>query len=838
MEQYKHIILPEQVKTAIEFSPRTKGGSQPNIPIRDRAEHAARLERLFEDARTQNEKIKEDMLAVSLPARTGTYLEFAGAPANELLTKSLEDQKSGIRLLNIRTRLTLENEEQTFATVYVPHGEESKFINKLNQYAHEDTQFGKPKNDKLFRSIESVNIALLRSLWTDDINEFPTEKTDWYEIWIRTNELGTTKEQHKFFINTLNALHIRYKEDSILTFPERSVFLVYANIETLSLLLQSSDQLAEIRGAQILTGFLFNEYRSEQQEWVEDLHKRVNFAPNGDSVVCVLDTGVNNGHPLLSGIINDDHCSSVVGEGSADRIGHGTCMCGTTLYGDLRNCIANNNPITIDNHVASIKLFPYKSPNRKDAWGYLTRQAVAVSDIMFPRKNICYCMAITAEDCEKGKPSSWSGSIDSITYNEGNDRKLFIISAGNIRYINDQDKEIVEQYPYGNGLRPIQDPAQAWNCITVGAYTTLTANNNYELREKERVAPSGGISPFSRTSLLWEKSSLIKPEVMFEGGNLIKTNDKQIPYSDVEDLQLLTTSSRYSIRGFFDTINATSAATALASRFAGKLQSKYPELWAESIRGLMVHTAKWTQCMEEQFPVRNRKDMERRLRFCGYGVPSEKRALYSYGNGLTYIAQETIQPFIKEKKGNVKINEMHFFEFPWPKGILEQLGEIEVSMRITLSYFIEPAPGEIGWKDKYRYASCGLRFDVNNENEDSRAFQLRINKAIEAEENEERGKNDSSRWTIGTDNRNKGSIHSDELKLTAAQLSTCNLIAVYPIGGWWKTRINLKRYNKKIRYSIIVSLDTPIEDINMYVDVQTKIAAIVQTPIEIEVPID
>lgn len=83
---------------------------------------------------------------------------------------------------------------------------------------------------------------------------------------------------------------------------------------------------------------------------------------------------------------------------------------------------------------------------------------------------------------------------------------------------------------------------------------------------------------------------------------------------------------------------------------------------------------------------------------------------------------------------------MHFFEFPWPKDILEQLAEIEVSMRITLSYFIEPAPGEIGWKDKYRYASCGLRFDVNNENEDRRAFQLRINKAIEAEENEERGK--------------------------------------------------------------------------------------------------
>ena len=87
-------------------------------------------------------------------------------------------------------------------------------------------------------------------------------------------------------------------------------------------------------------------------------------------------------------------------------------------------------------------------------------------------------------------------------------------------------------------------------------------------------------------------------------------------------------------------------ATALASNFAGRLQAKYPHLWAESIRGLIVHSAKWTLAMEEQFPVRkgNRADMIQRLRHCGYGVPSEERAFYSTENGLTYIAQEEIQP--------------------------------------------------------------------------------------------------------------------------------------------------------------------------------------------------
>ena len=814
MERYEHIITPEQIKEAIVFSPRKAGGGKSNIPVRNRTEHAAHLQQLFEMARVDNERIQGEMLAVSLPARTGTYLEFAGAPANDLMTKSLEDQKAGIRLLNIRNTPINESDNQTFATVFVPHGKEGEFISKLQKYASENTPFGKPKNDKLFRSIESVNIALLKSLWTDDICNFPTEQNDWYEVWIRINESEALENQQQTFIETLDTLQIRYKTNSILTFPERSVILVYANKELLTNLLQSSDQIAEFRGVKTLANFLLNEYRSEQLEWIDDVRNRVVTNTNSNSVVCILDTGLNNGHPLITDIVPDRNCATVVGEGSADRNGHGTNMCGITIYGDLSHCIANNNPIIIDNLISSVKLLPHNNDNPKESWGYLTEQAISVSDVIFPRKNICYCMAITAEDCEHGKPSSWSGAIDTISYNGGDNGKLFMVSAGNISDVNGQDRDIIEQYPTGNSLRPIQNPAQAWNCVTVGAYTTLIANNSPKLQGYERVAPSGGISPFSRTSSLWKKTALIKPEVMFEGGNLAIRKDAQFPFSADEELQLLTTNKNYQVN-YFDVINATSAATALASRFAGKLQDKYPNLWAESIRGLIVHSAKWTQCMEEQFPAQNRAEMERRLRFCGYGVPCEDRALNSYGNGLTFIAQETIQPFIKERgSGAVKINEMHFFEFPWPKDILEQLAEIEVSMRITLSYFIEPAPGEIGWKDKYRYASCGLRFDVNNENEDRRAFQLRIN------------------------NRNKGSIHSDELKLTAAQLAACNLIAVYPIGGWWKTRTNLRKYNNKLRYSLIVSLDTPVENIDMYIDVKNKIETIIRTPIEVEIPIN
>lgn len=838
MNKYEHIIIPQGIKRDMDYS-SMGGGGRPFIPERNRQEHAQYLQKRFDAIKAENTEVKQQMTALSLPARRGTYLEFSSTLGYDLVSKSLENQKKNIQLLNIRQVTTEDDQKQTFATIYVPHGKENVLLDKLHKYATEECN-GKPKNDTLFRSIEDVKLALLEALWTDNQKDFPTERNDWYEVWIRISgiEKATINQQCNRFKTSLQNLHIPYKKDSILTFPERAVFLVYANKTSLANLLACSDQLAELRMGRALTGFLFNENRSEQQEWVDDLCSRIQINNDTSSVVCVLDSGVNNGHPLLEPIIPEKNCDDVVGEGIADRNGHGTRMCGTVIYGDMSSYLANNQKIQIENQIGSVKLLPHNRPNPKEIWGLLTEQAVAKTEIIFPKKNICYCMAITAEDSEQGKPTSWSGAVDSIAYNNGNIGRLFIVSAGNIRDINFLDKDIINAYPNNHSLRKIQNPAQAWNALTIGAFTNIVAPNSQKLGGYDRVAPVGGISPFSRTSCLWGKADVMKPDVMFEGGNLYKTNIPELPFSDHQDLELITTNRNYQKSSYFDTINATSAATALASNFAGRLQAKYPHLWAESIRGLIVHSAKWTSTMEEQFPVikGNRGDMERRLRHCGYGVPSEERAFYSTENSFTYIAQEIIQPFIKERGDNApKMNKMHFFELPWPREILEQLAETNVTMRVTLSYFIEPAPGEIGWKDKYRYASCGLRFDVNTENESEKAFTSRINRAIEAEENEERSKNDSKRWLIGADNRNRGSIHSDELNLTAAQLATCNLIAVYPIGGWWKTRTNLEKFNKKLRYSLIVSLDTPAENIDLYNAVKTKIETVTSTKVEIPI---
>jgi hypothetical protein len=100
------------------------------------------------------------------------------------------------------------------------------------------------------------------------------------------------------------------------------------------------------------------------------------------------------------------------------------------------------------------------------------------------------------------------------------------------------------------------------------------------------------------------------------------------------------------------------------------------------------------------------------------------------------IVQSEIQPFTKEGS-ELKTNEMHFYELPWPKEVLQELPlDTKVKMKITLSYFIEPGPGEIGWKDRYRYPSHGLRFEVNAPDEDKENFVKRINQADREHKND------------------------------------------------------------------------------------------------------
>ena len=829
--QYDHIFVNELAKPEKFTSLGAMG--KLNLFSRDRVSHSQKLLAELDSLWKQNEELHSSREAVSLPTREGTYLEFTSGANADLITKSLEDSRKGIRLLNVRIDKS-QDSEIVKATVYIPNGQESVFIKKIQEYSNssKDSVKGNPKNANLVNSIESVCLAILESFWPqEEVNKIPNDTPQWCEVWLKIDDKYNFDSQVSNFLGLLDQHQIRYKGNA-LSFPERAVLLIWANRQMLNLLVVESDQLAEFRIGQELASYWIDESNIGQTQWAKDLLQRLEVVDT-NVTVCILDSGVNNGHILLHPILDDNNCLTVDplwgtnDESEISRRGHGTLMAGLIAYGNLQKELESQNTAILTHKLCSVKILPKHGQSPTEHWGSITDQAVSRAEIQNSEQVLLFCMAVTSNvDVDKGRPSSWSGAIDQICFAKGENPKLFIISGGNVT-----DREIWKIYPEGNRLFSVQNPAQAWNALTIGAFTEKIRIEDHIYDKYNRLAPVGGLSPFSSSSSLWENKWPIKPEVLFEGGNLIQIDPNTIDYHT--DLELLTTAKNFSFHQF-DTINATSAASAQASWLAAKLAYKYPNIWPETIRALIVHSANWPQALLDQFGIRrtSKTDIKDLLRIAGYGVPNIKRTLFSYENGLTFVAQEIIQPFIKEN-GEYKTNEMHLFDFPWPKELLLSLGAIQVKLRITLSYFIDPSPGAIGWKDKYRYQSHGLRFDLNNVGETEKQFRARINKAAREEDAEKETEAGSARWVIGKKGRDVGSIHSDIWEGNAADIADCNLIAIYPIIGWWRERHNQNKFNSKCRYSLVVSLDTPSEEIPLYSTIATKISI----PIEIKTDI-
>ena len=302
---------------------------------------------------------------------------------------------------------------------------------------------------------------------------------------------------------------------------------------------------------------------------------------------------------------------------------------------------------------------------------------------------------------------------------------------------------------------------------------------------------------------------------------------------NIDSLDLLSTNWRYDLERPFVNTGDTSAAAALAARFAALLQSQYPGYWPETIRALLIHSAKWTRAMQDQFaPFRTQKEYEKLLRYCGYGVPDIEMALWSARNSLTLIAQDTLQPFDK-RESNTVTRDLNLHEIPWPINLLEELGNTPVEMKVTLSYFIEPNPARRGWGRKYSYASHGLRFEVKRHLESLDNFRQRINKMARDEDVDRQGGTSPSdkNWTLGINLRKLGSVHSDTWSGSAVELAQRGYIAVFPVMGWWKSNPVHERWANQARYSLIVTIMTPETEVDLY----TPVANMIRTPVMVEV---
>jgi hypothetical protein len=767
---------------------------------------------------TRDAQQEKKILPAGFPKARSIILEFESKPDFELTIRSLDLPSKGIELLSVRHE-EVDSQRMVTATVFVPNDQVSLFIKKIEEYRDQQTRTNRPKNAALIDSIEKIRLATVKSLWTDLEEVFPDEdQFIWWEVWLRAETDAIPK-----FQRYAQLLDISVSSRS-LTFPDRHVILAYATSEQFANAITSINVIAELRRAKETTADFLKMPNIEQAEWAQSLAGLTDRPDVHSPVVCILDTGIQRRHPLLTPFLEEAKiltCNPTWG--THDHHGHGTAIAGMVLYGDLELALMRTNRLPVPCNLESVKILPPNGQNAPELYGMITEEAVNRATIADPDRNRIVCMAVTATDSrDRGQPSSWSASIDRICCGEtiGDRKHLVILSAGNVA----SERHI--DYPAGNLTDGIHDPGQSWNALTVGAFTEKADITETGFAGWSPLAPAGDIAPGTTTSLTWQRNKWpIKPDVVFEGGNAAISPDRA--KVDHPNSLLLLTTNRIPESALFTYTADTSAAAAKAAHMASQISTAYCDYWPETIRALIAHSAEWTPQMRETYPTGQKNSRESLLRTCGLGVPDVNRALWSASNCLTLVVQESLRPF----EGN-SMHEMVIHDIPWPARALQDLGDTTVKMRVTLSYFIEPNPARRGWEHKFRYQSHGLRFEVKTPTETIREFSTRLNRERWDEgagRASATSSSDTAAWFFGKQTRSRGSLHTDIWTGSAVELAERNHIAVFPVVGWWREKQAEGHSEKAARYCLIVSISTPEIEADIYTAVENMVAASIHT---------
>lgn len=796
------------------------GGSAPRI----REEHGRRLQvelaaafRGADDTRSQDDRLE---------ASSGVYLEVALRPGDKA---KLERKSDGIR----PGATHLERNNATTIALFVPDEARPVLEGILRDYASgpltEKRQ--EPQRRDVVEPIEAIRQARLETLWTDDLQALPAGPQDaiWWEVWC-------FKGMEQQLLTAAERLQARVaSEDNRLTFPEATVIPILANRVTIELLLFATVGISELRRASVTPTYFIEKDREEQLALAEDLADRTTWPPGDATAVCLLDTGVNRAHVLIEPALAPADATAVVADWGHDDgpDGHGTGMAGLALYGDLVAPLSDRREVALAHRLESVKILPPDgfAPNDPKSYGPITQAAAARAEIAAPERNRTFCLAVTNDNVSGARPTTWSAAIDQAAVGRmaGDDEeaphRLFIVSVGNAP-AHIERRRILAPDEY-----PIEDPGQAWNAITVGGYTDKIAIDDDGYDGWQPFVGAGELSPFTRTSVSWPQGGApFKPEIVMEAGNrAVSPNGAEV--LSVDSLALLTTGPNVE-RHPLVAVAATSAATAQAARLAAMLSAANPTLWPETIRALIVHSAEWTEPMKRTLDTASMRDGYELLRRFGYGVPSYERAVASATNHLALVAQNSITPF--RSQGGRRFRNCHFYHLPWPRETLEEIGDTNVRLKLTLSYFIEPNPGASAAIDPQRYQSFGLRFALRRRLETITQFVERVN-PLERDNPQDRvDVVPDDGWRFGPQSFSAGSLHCDEWRGPAIQLGARDVVCIKPVMGWWRTRGTVDECNREARYALVATLSTPEIDIDLY----TPISMMVERAVDIEIPFE
>ena len=294
---FKHIRLTG-TRTSVPYTYAGGAGSSThNTPPRPApSQHG---EKILDRLAKAKAKVERDL--INCPAGSGlTFLpmEFEKSSHFEMMVTQLENEKLGIKIVNVRTVGT-----KTLYTVALPNDKVAVFEERVRQYMIAVSGTDRPKSENLMTGIEDIVPFTWAQYWTDEATLPAVDELFWWEVWLQTDSQDKSTVL-KWFRDVAKSQKVPVSDrDS--SFPERVVVLAFATLEQWFAFPGIIQNLAELRRARIVAGEFLSLTPEFQGELVRDLKRRMIPASLESPAVCVLDTGVNRGHPLLEGSLHE-----------------------------------------------------------------------------------------------------------------------------------------------------------------------------------------------------------------------------------------------------------------------------------------------------------------------------------------------------------------------------------------------------------------------------------------------------------------------------------------------------------------------------------------------------
>ncbi len=350
----RHLILQVNPTTE-EYSPPSVGRSPSGPPSPpDRAAHAHGLKVALLHAQSVSTARRSAAGGIIQGARPGIYVRVDGVQGFPL---ALDTLSSGSLGLSVASAVKDSNGHH-HAIVFIPDDCISKVENRIEDYSSQMTKNGKPKNKNLVERMASLTLATMQALWTDEPDAMPKpNEVRWLEIWLRNEGTRTIPGLHAFADRIGAELR-----PAVLSFGDRFVALMQTSLDRLASVLDVLDTIAEVRTASEISQAFTKMNAREQAEWADNLRRRTSIATEKAPRVCVLDTGVERGHPLLAASLDiQDLHTYKAGWNTSDHDGHGTGMAGLALYGNLADVLLSQGSISLRHRLESVKIQKPKS---------------------------------------------------------------------------------------------------------------------------------------------------------------------------------------------------------------------------------------------------------------------------------------------------------------------------------------------------------------------------------------------------------------------------------------------------------------------------------------------